>query len=219
MPRKKTQVSLKGVLHFHSETGTEGGYWAFQDERFIHYKPLGLGAQPGVSVHDKADRSRRGRIERAWKADGRPLPDPVVNDAFMDLLGKNISGEVKGEEFSRRMDEIDALPTYHAEPGEKICVEVRWQDGTTEERLAETLLVQRWEYQGLYYLGNGDRLTIYEKDNPAAVRWEGVIRLKQHKLFTETIHNMWIHADMKGWNREDWAKLFFDGYPAELVPA
>lgn len=28
-----------GVLHFHSETGTEGGYWAFQDEQFI--KPDG----------------------------------------------------------------------------------------------------------------------------------------------------------------------------------
>ena len=26
---------LYGVCHFHSETGTEGGYWAFQDEKFI----------------------------------------------------------------------------------------------------------------------------------------------------------------------------------------
>jgi hypothetical protein len=28
-------VTLRGVLHFHSETGTEGGYWAFQDGRHI----------------------------------------------------------------------------------------------------------------------------------------------------------------------------------------
>lgn len=28
-------VVMRGVLHFHSETGTEGGYWAFQDERHI----------------------------------------------------------------------------------------------------------------------------------------------------------------------------------------
>jgi len=27
--------TLKGVCCFHSETGTEGGYWAFQDSRFI----------------------------------------------------------------------------------------------------------------------------------------------------------------------------------------
>ncbi|MDP4010531.1 MAG: hypothetical protein Q8P37_01590 [Candidatus Spechtbacteria bacterium] len=26
---------LMGILHFFSETGTEGGYWAFQDSRFI----------------------------------------------------------------------------------------------------------------------------------------------------------------------------------------
>jgi len=26
---------MKGVLTFHSETGTEGGYWAFQDEKYI----------------------------------------------------------------------------------------------------------------------------------------------------------------------------------------
>ena len=28
-------ATFKGVLHFFSETGTEGGSWAFQDERFI----------------------------------------------------------------------------------------------------------------------------------------------------------------------------------------
>ncbi len=27
--------SLEGILHLHSETGTEGGYWAFQDSLFI----------------------------------------------------------------------------------------------------------------------------------------------------------------------------------------
>ena len=28
-------MELVGILHFHSETGTEGGYWAFQDSQFI----------------------------------------------------------------------------------------------------------------------------------------------------------------------------------------
>lgn len=28
-------AEYKGVLTFYSETGTEGGYWAFQDEKFI----------------------------------------------------------------------------------------------------------------------------------------------------------------------------------------
>lgn len=26
---------MRGVCHFYSETGTEGGYWAFQDQQFI----------------------------------------------------------------------------------------------------------------------------------------------------------------------------------------
>ncbi|MBU4421629.1 hypothetical protein L6259_03030 [Candidatus Parcubacteria bacterium] len=29
------RVILKGVCHFHSETGSGGGYWAFQDKKFI----------------------------------------------------------------------------------------------------------------------------------------------------------------------------------------
>ncbi len=29
------RFAFKGVCTFHSETGTEGGHWAFQDERFI----------------------------------------------------------------------------------------------------------------------------------------------------------------------------------------
>ncbi len=32
---KQAPQSLRGVCCFHFETGTEGGYWAFQDERFI----------------------------------------------------------------------------------------------------------------------------------------------------------------------------------------
>lgn len=29
------EKSLEGVLHFFTETGTEGGYWAFQDLKYI----------------------------------------------------------------------------------------------------------------------------------------------------------------------------------------
>ena len=29
------KTPLRGILHLFSETGTEGGYWAFQDDRFI----------------------------------------------------------------------------------------------------------------------------------------------------------------------------------------
>jgi len=34
----KDLLSYKGFLEFYTETGTEGAYWAFQDERFINEK-------------------------------------------------------------------------------------------------------------------------------------------------------------------------------------
>ena len=55
---------LKGVLTFHSETGTEGGHWAFQDERFIKKNvPRGwckkcgkwLRVKPGVALPQCSD--------------------------------------------------------------------------------------------------------------------------------------------------------------------
>ena len=39
MVKDQSDKELKGVCFFYSETGTEGGYWAFQDECFI--KPAG----------------------------------------------------------------------------------------------------------------------------------------------------------------------------------
>ena len=32
---QEIETSFKGVLHFYSETGTEGAIWAFQDEKFM----------------------------------------------------------------------------------------------------------------------------------------------------------------------------------------
>lgn len=39
---------LEGVCHFHSETGTEGGLWSFQDSRFI--SPGGSWSYEGLHV-------------------------------------------------------------------------------------------------------------------------------------------------------------------------
>lgn len=106
---------IKGILFFHSEMGTEGGFWAFQDEKFIH------------------------------------------SDGF-------------------------------------------------------------WSYKGLYILENGDKLIIYDKNNPEVVVWLGIISLKKHSVFTEAALGMWIHSDQEGISREEWAKFFFEEYPAELIP-
>ncbi len=220
MPKSKVKTALKGALTFHSETGTEGGYWAFQDEQYINYeKVCPNGLHPGAEVFAVENRQRQGKVTQTWKADGRPLPDPSQEaklEALIEEL-KSRGGDTEDYvlEYFERADQLDV---YKAEDGEDITVEVKWIDGATEKRSVSSLLDQRWQYEGLHYLGNGDRLTIFEKADPSKIHWQGVIQLKQHKLFTETVHNMWIHADMEGWDREKWAKLFFEGYPAELIP-
>ncbi len=46
--------TIRGVLSFHSETGTEGGYWAFQDERFIQKNvPRGYCKKCGKWLRDQ----------------------------------------------------------------------------------------------------------------------------------------------------------------------
>lgn len=112
--RKKTP--LRGILHLWSETGTEGGYWAFQDGQFI-------------------------------RADGS------------------------------------------------------------------------WSYDGLHVLEEGDKLTIFSKENPAEVVWTGTISLRQFPVFSEEARGLWIHADQNSIARATWANWFLEGYPAELTSA
>jgi len=45
--------TLRGICHFHSETGTEGGYWAFQDSQFINGKYWSYG---GLHILRDGDR-------------------------------------------------------------------------------------------------------------------------------------------------------------------
>lgn len=47
---EQDKIRLEGVLHYWSETGTEGGYWAFQDKRFI--KPPTPGHPHGQWSYD-----------------------------------------------------------------------------------------------------------------------------------------------------------------------
>lgn len=51
---------LKGRLTFYSETGTEGGYWAFQDENYISLIPPTFGVSNNEKVFDINNKSRIG---------------------------------------------------------------------------------------------------------------------------------------------------------------
>lgn len=117
--RRRRSRSLRGVCHFHSETGTEGGFWAFQDEKFI---------SPPCAEFPKG----------------------------------------------------------------------------------------QWSYKGLHILKDGDRLTIYDKNDYQKVVWRGVIKLKQYSVFTQDAFGLWIHTDQEGLDRKVWARYFFDEHPAIL---
>ena len=75
-----------------------------------------------------------------------------------------------------------------------------------------------WSYEGLHILEDGDYLTIFDKQNPQKIVWEGVIQLRQYDPFTEaTSCGMWIHADQEGVSRDVWEKFFLEGYPAKFT--
>ena len=153
-----------GVCHLFSETGTEGGYWAFQDGRHITENTTRFACAKCGSYWDKAQR-----------------PDGPYTDELPDK--KNMSGE-------------------------PFC-----PPGTHDFQLVSK---HDWSYEGLHVLKDGDRLTIYDKDEPNKVVWSGVIALTQLP-FNSHASGWRIHADQQGIDRDTWSKWFFGEYPAKLV--
>jgi hypothetical protein len=80
---------------------------------------------------------------------------------------------------------------------------------------------EEWSYNGLHILENGDRLTVFNKNNPAKILWRGEIKLIPHKPFKKNAFGFWIHADQLGFEgrrRKKWARWFMENYPAKLIP-
>lgn len=67
---EKIEFIKRGVLNFHSETGTEGGYWTLQDENFITYEQSDWGLFAHHKVADPADIARRGIVKVSRYKDG-----------------------------------------------------------------------------------------------------------------------------------------------------
>ena len=114
----KKPKTFEGVCHLWSETGTEGGYWALQDSKFIK------------KVDDK----------------------------------------------------------------------------------------EKWSYDGLHVLKDGDWLTIFNKENPKLVAWAGIISLKPRTSFETNVRGWRVHSTPINCDQEKWAEYFFEEYPAELIP-
>ena len=57
-------------------------------------------------------------------------------------------------------------------------------------------------------LKDGDKLTVFDKDNPAKIVWKGTVSLTGHP-----------YTEQKELDRTTWARWFYRGYPAEFFPA
>jgi len=73
-----------------------------------------------------------------------------------------------------------------------------------------------WDYAGLHVLHDGDKLTIFDKENPDNVLWQGVIELTEQTNFEEDVFGYWIHNTQKGTDKEQWGRWFINENPAEL---
>ncbi len=55
-------MELEGRLCFYSETGTEGGYWAFQESNYIDLVAPTFGVSDEQTVYDSQNESRQGLL-------------------------------------------------------------------------------------------------------------------------------------------------------------
>lgn len=79
-------------------------------------------------------------------------------------------------------------------------------------------------YEGLHPLKNGDKITIFAKDN--SILWDGVIDLEYETGYQPYPMNpqygqqcalgYWVRGNQRGMAIEVWAKMFLDGLDAEL---
>lgn len=79
---------------------------------------------------------------------------------------------------------------------------------------------EQWSYDGLHVLKDGDRLTVFDKNDPSKVVWQGVVRLDPPAPPAGTDAALDLrHADGRVVARTEWGEWFVREYPAELVPA
>tara|TARA_B110000093_G_scaffold174343_1_gene207488 strand:+ start:61 stop:915 length:855 start_codon:yes stop_codon:yes gene_type:complete len=127
-------MELEGKLCFYSETGTEGGYWAFQESKYINLRQPSFGVSNEQTVYDIENNSRKGiasKSEVLLNDKWLPLPDPLTQDP--DYLESSLyKGEEQGDlkADKRLMDKYQFRIKY------------------AEERLDETYGNGNWKIEG-----------------------------------------------------------------------
>lgn len=107
---------LRGLIHFYSETGTEGGHWAFQDEQ--HIRPNGSWSYEGLYILEDGDYlviyDQRG-VNRLWEGiielTLHPLFQEEVFGYWIHADQKGVDRETWGKWF------LDCLPAEMIKKG------------------------------------------------------------------------------------------------------
>lgn len=156
-------TTYNGILHFFSETGTEGGTWAFQDEKFMHLPgPNQYACTTCGRVWDKDRDAEPPKPSFTywrddWEEDGkRYLGGYHVADTY-DPNGNLGPGEFN-QEFTRRSNETSKLCADHGHSEWKPM----YPDGM-------------WSYEGLHVLNEGDHLIVRSEGDE--VLFDGDVKL------------------------------------------
>lgn len=158
---------MKGILIFHSETGTEGGYWAFQDAEFMNL--------PAPDQH------RCTRCSRVWDRGRDSEPPPP---AFTYYRGPRSENGVNYHAGYYTADSYDPDGDYGPREWD---AEFHQRHNEASRQCAEGGH-QGWEhlypdgmssYEGLHILKSGDHLKVLGKEDETL--FDGVLEIPPYQ--------------------------------------
>jgi hypothetical protein len=204
-----TMTVITGPLHLFSETGTEGGSWAIQNDEFITPPP----AEPTVKIC--------ATCRTIWDTVSTPeepqpnfmyydadtggytfSPDPIENNEIKHSAEEDSSFDAK---WNRAHNDLSIKCYQHGHMWE-------WQEPH-----------ESWSYEGLVELKNGDKLEIFDPLNK-----DEVIDTIEVKLIDQDDQYAEDAKDARGWvihsypdpetiDFEQWNRYFFEGFRARLT--
>jgi hypothetical protein len=203
---------MKGILTFHSETGTEGGYWAFQDEKFMGipapdvFKCINCGR-----IWDKSKQTEEPKVSFSyWIERGPKDKSPEGYRYLSGYMGYDRPQDLPEAPPKEDKNSLNNVWTHALNEITRKCYEnghEGWEllhpNGT-------------WSYEGLHVLENGDSIRVYDKNDPTKLIWEGIVELDKFTVFKDDYEGWWIHNQPKNMKLEEWAKWFLEEWPATL---
>lgn len=206
-----TDLDITGKLYLHSETGTEGGHWAIQDEKFI--------TPPADEPVDKNCR----RCHSYWgDAENTPEPAPHFTYYLPDRVGEDGKKYLGGYHSFDEPDENGQTTFADEEEGS-------FNDKYTKRNNSNALGCyeaghdwewqipsERWSYEGLHTLQNGDKLIFKDGEEITVDLWRQPDQYAEDAI---DAYGLVIHQvpTEKCYDFQAWCKLFFEGTSARLV--